>query len=102
MRAMLDGLVSWTTDLGTEAGFADCLADGFWERLGGQVRQTALRMDNGNGDELGDASPGPSSTLTIFLFRRAILIPRMCHMIDNLTHDAHTHAMQSWTRFKAS
>ena len=50
LNVLMQGLASWTTDLGTEAGFADSLAAGVRERLGAHFCRPALRADVGDGN----------------------------------------------------
>ena len=88
-------MVSWTTDLGTESGSAECTAEGFWDQVAATFNIERLVEDSGEVEWDGDGGVGRT-----YIFQRAVLVPGMCHIVDNLSHDVHTAAMASWPRFK--
>eukprot|EP00969_Alexandrium_andersonii_P195743 8647431-Alexandrium_andersonii.AAC.1 len=103
---MLQSLVSWTTDLGTEYGFADVCSPGFFSRIQAAFPVAEITPDEGEPESPGDhdsnaaARAGPPSSDTSSLFTRALPIPGMCHVIDNLSFDVHCQAFRLWPKFK--
>ena len=108
LRARLQSLVSWTTDLGTEAGFSDVSAAGFWPALRatfGDVAAApqAVEADTGEAaivEATVDAGAAAADwDAEAHLFMVALPIPGMCHLMDNLSHDLHTQCLRLWPSF---
>ena len=83
---LLDCVVSFCTDMGTEIGIVDALAGGFWSWLKSQCKpQTLQSSNNGDEDALADqGSPDDlQENLRQFLWKYAMPIPGFLHILDN-------------------
>ena len=94
LAAMLDHMVSVTTDMGVELGIGDCQAPTLWRDFRARFgRADQLEADDGGGEatsEAAAADPGRA-----FIFGNAIPVLGVMHIMGNLTADVHS-AMSGW------
>ena len=93
LDAMLNSVVSCTTDLGTEAGIADIASAGFWSHFHELCKPQTLSSDVG---EIPPELDEPLAAARDHLFQHALPVPGLLHIMDNLTKDIHEHALSSF------
>ena len=99
LAAVLDHMVSVTTDMGVELGIGDCQAPTLWRVFRARFgRADQLEADDGGGEATSEAAAAEPGRALIF--GSTIPMLGVLHAMGNFTAGVHS-AMSGWEKFTA-